>query len=450
MQMRTGLLLLSGAFAAWVGVWGCSSSNSTASGGDDSGLDSTNGGSSGSSSGSSSGGSSGSSSGGSSGSSSGGSSSGSMDAGADADSAASASINHIFYIMMENHAYPEIVGNMADAPYINQLATSYGVATHYYGVTHPSLPNYLAAISGDFQGIWDDCAAGASVTCAPEEFVPTSGDNTSMQLLTPAEITSATATPHWFSGQNIVDQLETKGLTWKAYMQSIPAVGSTVTVAPNDVVDGGDGSTTIGRSIYVQKHDPFMYFSDIRNSATRMNLIVPDTQLATDLAAAATTPNFVWLSPDSCHDMHGASPATATAPSVNIPSCGYPASGLDHAVITLGDNYVKSTVMAIMASPAWQENSVIVIPWDEDDYAGFAGCCDSPTGADGGILGGANAPAIVITSKNPKHQSVDTPFNHYSLLATIEQVWGLPCLANACAIGDAGASNLMTSLFIPQ
>ncbi len=90
-----------------------------------------------------------------------------------------------------------------------------------------------------------------------------------------------------------------------------------------------------------------------------------------------------------------------------------------------------------------------MIPWDEDDYTGYAGCCDSPEGADGGVLGGANAPLIVITSKNAKHQSVDTPANHYTLLATIEKAWGLPCLANACAIEDAGASNLLTSLFTP-
>jgi hypothetical protein len=212
-------------------------------------------------------------------------------------------------------------------------------------------------------------------------------------------------------------------------------------------VDGGDGGT-VTYSIYTQKHDPFMYFSDIRSSTARMNLIVPDTQLATDLASASSTPNFVWISPDACHDMHGASSAAAAA--VNLPTCAYPASGLDHGAIALGDAYVKATVMAIMASPAWQDNSVIVIPWDEDDYAGFSGCCGSPTGADGGVLGGANAPLIVITSKNPKHQSVDTPANHYSLLATIEQAWGLPCLANACAIEDAGASNLLTSLFAPQ
>src|SRR5271165_4701758 len=75
---------------------------------------------------------------------------------------------HIFLIMMENHATDEILGNFADAPFINELAEHSGVSGNYYGTTHPSLPNYLALFSGDFQGIWDDCAAGPSVTCAPE------------------------------------------------------------------------------------------------------------------------------------------------------------------------------------------------------------------------------------------------------------------------------------------
>jgi hypothetical protein len=66
--------------------------------------------------------------------------------------------------MMENHSASEIIGNTSDTPFLNQLANTYGTATSYYGVTHPSLPNYLAAISGSFQGIWDDCGAGASIT----------------------------------------------------------------------------------------------------------------------------------------------------------------------------------------------------------------------------------------------------------------------------------------------
>ncbi len=84
--------------------------------------------------------------------------------------AAASGIHHIFYIMMENHSFSQIIGNTADAPFINYLANTYGIAMNYYGVTHPSLPNYLAAISGDFQGIWDDCSAGSNVTCTPATF----------------------------------------------------------------------------------------------------------------------------------------------------------------------------------------------------------------------------------------------------------------------------------------
>lgn len=83
-----------------------------------------------------------------------------------------ASLRHIFYIVMENHGTNQIIGNSADAPYLNHLATTYGTAAHFYAITHPSLPNYLAAISGDFQGIWDDCPAEAAVTCAPQVFAP--------------------------------------------------------------------------------------------------------------------------------------------------------------------------------------------------------------------------------------------------------------------------------------
>src|SRR5579883_1538310 len=115
---------------------------------------------------------------------------------------------HIFFIMMENQAYKDVIGNLADAPYINQLASKYGLDSQYFGVTHPSLPNYLAAISGDYQGIFDDCKAGAGSTCAPEEFVSSSGDFGGAQLLTPAQMQRATTQPHLFNGQTIVDQVE--------------------------------------------------------------------------------------------------------------------------------------------------------------------------------------------------------------------------------------------------
>jgi hypothetical protein len=345
---------------------------------------------------------------------------------------ASTTFNHIFYIMMENHGVDEIVGNTADAPYINQLAGEYATASSYFGVTHPSLPNYLAAISGDFQGIWDDCKAGDS--CAPEEFVPDSGDSTSSLMLTPDQITSSTSKVHMFSGDTIVDQLESVSFSWKAYMQGIPGVGATDEYAP---VDNGTP-----RKLYAQKHNPFMYFSKVRNDNARMQKIVPLTQLDQDLASASSTPRFVWISPDQCNDMHGVSTANATA--LNNPNCATPASGLDHSVIQLGDTFLKNQVNKIMASPAWNENSAIVIVWDEDDYSDSAGCCGSPTGVGGATLGGSKVPAIVIRSKNATHKTSADPFNHYSLLATIEAMWDLPCLGNACTVPAK-----MTTLFAP-
>src|SRR6266702_3095596 len=160
--------------------------------------------------------------------------------------------DHIFYIMMENHGTNQIFGNTADAPYINQLAAQYAISTNYYGVTHPSLPNYLAAISGDFQGIWDDCAAGAAVTCEPEAF----GSS-----LRRDQAISASNRPHMFSGQTLVDQLEAHHLTWKAYMQSMPSTG----------YSGGSPA------LYTHQNAPLVYFMTIRNNPARMQRIVPLT-----------------------------------------------------------------------------------------------------------------------------------------------------------------------------
>ncbi len=349
-------------------------------------------------------------------------------------------LQHIFYIMMENHATSEIFGNTSDAPFINSVASRSAVATQYYGVTHPSLPNYLAAISGDFQQIWDDCAAGPTVTCAPEEFGPSSGYTNGQEWLTPAEIAQATNTPHWFHDRTIVDQLEAHDLSWKAYMQTMPYVGYTGATYPNPVVNG----QTVPVSLYVQKHNPFEYFPTIRDNPERMQKIVPSTQFDRDLASGQV-PNFAWISPDACHDMHGISSAGAQL--IGNSACAYPASGLDHSIIKLGDDYLRTTVNEITHSRVWRTTkSAIVIVWDENDYSSADGCCHSPKGVNGVVLGGSDAPALVLTSRDAAHFVDSThAYNHYSLLATIEQLWGLGCLENACGLSK---SQLMTTFFV--
>jgi hypothetical protein len=337
--------------------------------------------------------------------------------------------NHIFYIMMENHAYDEIIGNTQDAPFINQLASHSRLASDFHGVTHPSLPNYLAAISGDFQGIFDDCPAGATVFCAPEEFVPDSGDGTSATPLTTAELDAASATAHMFAGQNLVDQLEANGLSWKAYMENLPSPGSEVVNAP--VING----TTV--ALYAQKHNPFMYFSDINHPGSpRLGKIVPyEGSFAADLQNG-TVPNFSFIAPNQCHDMHGMSPSSAAL--VGLPSCGYPDSGLDHGAIQLGDQWLEQTVTAIKHSSAWQDSKAeIIIAWDENDYSvDTSGGPLSPIGAGGAVLGGGPAPLIVVSNQDSGHLVNDMPLDHYTTLWAIEHMWNLGCLANTCNIAN--------------
>jgi phosphatidylinositol-3-phosphatase len=348
--------------------------------------------------------------------------------------------SHIFYIMMENHWYSQIIGNQRDAPFINRLAGRGNLETSYYGVTHPSMPNYLAAISGSFQGVWDDCAAGATVTCPPEEFVPGSGDGTAGHYLTQAQITSASATPHLFPGANLVDQLESHHLTWRAYMQSIPSVGSRVEYAPT--VQTPNGPVTV--ELYAQKHDPFMYFRDINHPGSRrLRQIVPFAHRFAHDLRTGNVPNFVWISPDQCHDMHGTDPASAKL--VGFPKCGYPNSGLDHGAIQLGDRFLRGAVGTITHSRLWRTtNSSIIITWDENDYSGFKGTPTSPRGRNGVILGGGHVALIVLNSHGGGNRTVSTFANHYNLLATIEHEWHLGCLAAACGIGR---SQLLTPLF---
>ena len=166
-----------------------------------------------------------------------------------------------------------------------------------------------------------------------------------------------------------------------------------------------------------------------------MAKIVPYDELEKDLAGNAVA-DFVWITPHQCHDMHGVSPGSAAL--LKMPDCGYPDAGLDHGAIKLGDAYLADVVAKITGSAAWREGASLVIVWDEDDYAGFAGTAGSPIGVNQTILGGSRTPLIVLNSSDQqKPQKLDAPANHDNLLAAIEDAWQLGCLQNSCAAGKA-------------
>lgn len=298
---------------------------------------------------------------------------------------AAPTFSHIYEIMMENTNYEDVIGNTADAPYINHLANTYSFAANYYGVTHPSQPNYISSIAGDFFGLHAD-----------------------------------DPTKH-FAVQNLVDQLESKGLTWATYQQGLPSVGSTVNQNP-----------ATGSGLYVKKHNPFLLMDDIVSNQSRLQNIKPLDSLATDLSSG-NAPNYAFIVPDQCHDMHG----VGNGAPYGDPKCSYPPNFvLNHYLIQQGDASVKSLVTTIMSSKSWTADSVIAITWDENEssgatnetrgYASATGCCGSPDGD-----GGGRVPFIFVTN-TPMHTVSLRPYNHYSLLRTIEDNWGLPCLLNAC------------------
>ena len=179
--------------------------------------------------------------------------------GTQAATAAPAGPPHVMVIVMENREESDVVGR-PDAPYTTSLANGHGLATHWYGVSHPSLPNYLAMISGSDQGVHDD------------------------------------GTSYSFGGPTLVDQLAQRGIGWRAYMEDMPAP-----------CFGGPSS---GR--YAKKHDPFMYFTSITGNPGQCARVVPHRQLASDLAAG-TAPPFLFVTPNLCNDGHDCSNSTADA-----------------------------------------------------------------------------------------------------------------------------------------
>jgi hypothetical protein len=200
-----------------------------------------------------------------------------------------------------------------------------------------------------------------------------------------------------------------------------------------------------GTALYVRKHNPFMQYPDVFTNPALADNVVPLTQLSSDLTSG-DVPQFAWITPNSCNDMHGGPPA-----------CPFPNSPTDQNQATLfrdGDTFLKTWVTAIMNSPAWSGNSAIFVTWDEGGFADaspfgpndISGCCDSPalpsspvnptTGGGGDLVGGTlygggHVPMIVIARHGARAATDATPANHYSLLQTIELNWNLAFLGNA-------------------
>jgi hypothetical protein len=311
-------------------------------------------------------------------------------------------LSHVFIIMEENHAADHVIGD-PNMPFTNALAQKYGQATDYFGITHTSEPNYIGATSGSNWDVNND-----------------NGWNT-----TPS---------NHYDHTNIVDELEAAHISWDAYMDAMPSTGFLDDTWPSS-----------SNTLYASKHNPFVLYNDVRLNPERLSHIKPYTSLAADLNSAHA-PRYVWISPDQCNDMHGGVyTPVAGHPETPCPYSDTAGDAADESLKAKADAFVKQAVLTIVHSRAWTPDSVIFLTADETDFDGSnpsdnfylstAGCCDSPVlpAGDpavsatwpGGVYGGGLVPMIVITPNGPRHLSDNTPYNHYSMLLTIEKGFGL-------------------------
>ena len=182
---------------------------------------------------------------------------------------------HIVEIMMENTSYSTIIGNPV-APQLNALANAYGLATNYFGVTHPSEPNYMANIAGSNFGVQDD----NQFYCTPA-------------LASTDPDCFGTTVNHTVAAPTLADQLTAAGMTWRGYFQNLPPVPPTGLIMTGPDANGPYSFKFPSNAIalYASKHNPFLNFTGTQGALANM---VPDTQLATDLAAASCQTSASW------------------------------------------------------------------------------------------------------------------------------------------------------------
>lgn len=260
------------------------------------------------------------------------------------------------------------------APIINALAADYGLATQYTGVGDPSEPNYVAMLGGDTFGIASD-------------------------------------DPYFFPGQtvdagNLMSQLEGAGKSWRGYFENMPYPGYRGYCYPAKCNGIPDADTQ-----YVAKHNGIVNFANMQ-TPSEFGKQMPLERLSDDLASGSL-PNFAYIVADECHDMHGAPPWCVDS--------GNPGDVDDVWLISQGDKFVGDTVNKITSSSSWRTgNNAIVVTFDEGNQAT------------------SRVVTVVVANHGPRAVKDHTSYNHYSLLASLEQTFGLGCLANACSATPMG------------
>jgi hypothetical protein len=354
-------------------------------------------------------------------------------------------LDHVFLIMMENQTNTDILGN-PEAPFINAYVKVANHATNYFAVGHPSAPNYLEIIGGsnfglknDFWPVWVNTGcidnAPGSTGCVGA-FTPIATIGTDNGVVATAtngtqcngQVTiTGTPAPNncalynypatSFIPRSIADQLGARGMSWRTYQESLPIAspgvlgvnysdGAFSNLSPASVFAPGPI-----QKLYAVKHNPFVYFQNVETDGLA-NVVDFDgiNGLWADLRSPEDLPNLLFIVPNQCHDMHG-------FVSGGTPICSTKTPAEAALSISIGDAEVEKLVNGIKASEAWHHgHNVIVLVWDENDFSNAAN----------------HVILTVETNYAENGRESSKPYDHFSLLRTLEAGFGLHCLNHAC------------------
>lgn len=409
-------------------------------------------------------------------------------------------IGHVWYVMLENSSYAENFGAVAQGDthaYLAKTLPSQGaLLTDYYGVAHISLGNWVAAVSGQPPNFGYASLSVCTIFCAGTQM-----DCPTFTQFLPG--TTEVGGNDWLVNANgvyygqgcvfpprvatIADQLEGQDLTWKSYEKGMPAP------CAHPPLNQPDPTATATGDVYETGENPLMYFQSVTGGTTCASNDVPLTALAQDLQSVSTTPNFSFIGLTVCSQGHDLCQAEHTPVICPIDPA---TQARDEGCLAQASDYLAQLIPEIMSSPAYRQDGMIVINWDEasyfqgDQFNDSSSCCNEanelgPSGSandtrwgvtyglcdwyvpaflqnlveyyiasavngpgapnpvcvtstnnpgnGGGAqgTGGGNTGAIVLSRFVKPGTTSSAPYNHYSLLRTIEDIFGVPHLGYA-------------------
>jgi len=344
-------------------------------------------------------------------------------------------IHHVFVIVLENEGYDTTFGAKTESPYLARSLPARGaLLTQYFGTGHNSLDNYLAMLSGQASTPETRADCGVYADFAQTGTTP-DGQAIGHGCVYPASV------------KTLADQLSAVGLSWRGYMEDMgndpQREAATCGHAPLNAPDPTHRAEAPSAAVpkgdqYAARHDPFVYFHSILDSPDCAKNVVRLEQLQADLKKVATTPEFSFITPNLCHDGH------------DEPCADGEPGGLVSA-----DAFLKHWVPIITGSPAYRLDGLLIVTFDESDAASvtakpdgghvhtFTGesCCNQQPGPNLGAFpehqsfgkevfveesfGGDRIGAVLLSPFIKPGTVSNTPYNHYSLLKSLEDLFHL-------------------------